>query len=126
MTKAIHMKTVNQIIDTIEFGKCKQEIEISFQYDNESTDNVVVWQHNYDDGKHIISRKVTELYTLAMLDAMVESVDIEQLRIDEMASKFDDKFSNEKGESVFEQVADICKPNVNPLMANILALHGIK
>ncbi len=78
------MKTAYKIIDTIEFGKCKQEIEVTFQYDKESIENIEVFTHNYDDGKHIVTRKVTTFYTPAMVDAMAQSVDIEQLRLDQL------------------------------------------
>lgn len=115
------MKTANQIIEVIEFGKCKQEIEISFEYDKESTDNVSVWQHNYDNGKHIISRRVTDLYTPAMLQEMIDSVDVEQLVISEMASRNDDMFEMK------DMLDDITvRPQVHPVMGGVLAQFGMK
>ena len=84
-------------------------MEISFDYDNESTENVQLSVHNYKNGKYIGSQDVTKTYSFDMLTAMVNSVDVDEERNNEIEAKFDDMFSNSKGEDVFTQINSFFK-----------------
>lgn len=80
------MKTVSKIIETIEFGKCRQDITITFKYDSESVEDIVIQHDNYENGKHIVTHIATGLYTDAMQQAMIESA-----ILDDVVEELEDK-----------------------------------
>jgi len=90
------MKKVSKIVHELEFGVYHQEWELSFEYDNESTEEIKLIAHNYRDDKFMYSTDITSYVMAGMLDAMLESIDLEEERNSEAEAKFDDMFSNEQ------------------------------
>ena len=70
------MKSLKKIVHIVEFGNCKQEWELSFDYDNESIDNVQVVVNNYKDGKFILCNNIEMVLSKQFIDAMIASIDI--------------------------------------------------
>ena len=83
------MKSISKIIHEIEFGAYRQELEISFDYDSESTENVKLALHTYKNGKYIESQDVTKTYSFDMLTAMIDSIDLDAERQSELDAMFD-------------------------------------
>jgi len=104
------MKQVTKTIHTVEFGKYRQEWELSFEYDNESVENVKVVAHNYNGNHYIGSNEITSTIFPTILDAIIESIDLDAERNSEAESKFDDMFANEQGEDIFAQLGNFFKP----------------
>ena len=104
------MKQVSKIVHTLQFGKYRQEWELSFDYDNESTENVSVVAHNYKQGKYIGSNDITKTLDADLVSGMIDSIDLDEERNSEAESKFDDKFANSKGEDIFTQLGNFFKP----------------
>ena len=70
------MKSLKKIVHIVEFGNYKQEWELSFDYDNESIDNVQVVSNNYEDGKFISWFNIEPVLSKQFIDAMIASIDI--------------------------------------------------
>ncbi len=70
------MKSLKKIVHIVEFGNYKQEWELSFDYDNESIDNVQVVSNNYEDGKFILCNNIEMVLSKQFIDAMIASIDI--------------------------------------------------
>ena len=70
------MKSLKKIVHIVEFGNYKQEWELSFDYDNESIDNVQVVANNYKDGKFILCNNIEMVLSKQFIDAMIASIDI--------------------------------------------------
>ena len=70
------MKSLKKIVHIVEFGNYKQEWELSFDYDNESIDNVQVVANNYEGGKFISWFNIEPSLPKRLIDAMIESIDI--------------------------------------------------
>jgi len=83
------MKSISKTIDSIEFGKSRQDIVINFKYDDEGVYDLLIQQDNFDNGKHIVTRVVTDLYTKEMQQAMIDSIDLDAERQAELDVMFD-------------------------------------
>jgi len=94
------MKSISKTIDSIEFGKSRQDIVINFKYDDEGVYDLLIQQDNFDNGKHIVTRVVTDLYTKEMQQAMIDSIDLDAERQAELDVLF---------ESPLEQIDNFLK-----------------
>lgn len=83
------MKSISKTIDSIEFGKSRQDIVINFKYDDEGVYDLLIQQDNFDNGKHIVTRVVTDLYTKEMQQAMIDSIDLDAERQSELDVLFE-------------------------------------
>jgi len=83
------MKSISKTIDSIEFGKSRQDIVINFKYDDEGVYDLLIQQDNFDNGKHIVTRVVTDLYTKEMQQAMIDSIDLDAERQAELDVLFE-------------------------------------
>mgnify|MGYP000846074064 FL=1 len=83
------MKSISKIIHEIEFGKSRQDIVINFKYDDEGVYDLLIQQDNFDNGKHIVTRVVTDLYTKDMQQAMIDSIDLDAERQSELDVLFE-------------------------------------
>lgn len=99
------MKQATQIIHTVDFGKYRQDWELSFKYDKECTDDVKVTAHNYRNSKFIYSNDITKS-TEHLHDAMIESLDLDDMRTNGYTAAFDRRFDD-----MFEKLSDI---NIRP------------
>lgn len=70
------MKSLKKIVHIVEFGNYKQEWELSFDYDNESIENVNIISNNYEDGKFISWFNIKPVLPKRLIDAMIASIDI--------------------------------------------------
>lgn len=104
------MKKVSKIVHELQFGKYRQEWELSFDYDNESTENITVVAHNYKQDKYIGSNDITKTLDADLVSGMIDSIDLDEERNSEAESKFDDMFANSKGEDIFTQLGNFFKP----------------
>lgn len=104
------MKKVSKIVHECKFGKYRQEWELSFDYDNESVENVTVVAHNYKQDKYIGSNDITKTLDADLVSGMIDSIDLDEERNSEADAKFDDMFANSKGEDIFTQLGNFFKP----------------
>jgi len=83
------MKSISKTIDSIEFGKSRQDIVINFKYDDEGVYDLLIQQDNFDNSKHIVTRVVTDLYTKEMQQSMIDSIDLDAERQAELDVLFE-------------------------------------
>lgn len=70
------MKSITKIVHEIEFGNYRQEWELSFNYDDETVENVKVVANNYENGKFVFSNDIKSVLPNSFIDAMIDSIDI--------------------------------------------------
>jgi len=101
------MKQVTKTIHTVEFGKYRQEWELSFVYDSESVESVTVVAHTYKQGKYTGSNDITNTLDADLVSGMIDSIVLDEMKTE---GELTDHLKDVKPMDVFSQLNEYFKP----------------